>query len=264
MVHRPSVHVVSGRPACAARTRRPPDAGMRRTLRPGKRPRSSCRGAGRAKRKNFAVARRTRAIAPIRAPPGGRLRQVAGSWPGIAGLSGLPAWVPETSGQVNIGLICGGRGIKSEQSRTDGGKLMAKSAPVRKLSQAVGTGVADLPSNAAWLLSKALKSGRGPAEAAAQAASSVAGGVSDKATAAAETAGSATSAARETAGSATSAARETAGSATSAARKNARAAGRAITQVMPATWACTLVGSVFLTALAKFSPMRRKFSFAMA
>ena len=175
-----------------------------------------------------------RAIAPIRAPPGGRLRQVAGSWPGIAGLSGLPAWVPETSGQVNIGLICGGRGIKSEQSRTDGGKLMAKSAPVRKLSQAVGTGVADLPSNAAWLLSKALKSGRGPAEAAAQAASSVAGGVSDKATAAAETAGSATSAARETAGSATSAARETAGSATSAARKNARAAGRAVTQVMPA------------------------------
>jgi hypothetical protein len=38
---------------------------------------------------------------------------------------------------------------------------MAKTAPTRKLRQVMGTGLADLPTNAAWLLSKALKPASG-------------------------------------------------------------------------------------------------------
>ncbi|MGN6175631.1 MAG: hypothetical protein ACTHPS_22175 [Streptosporangiaceae bacterium] len=69
---------------------------------------------------------------------------------------------------------------------------MGKTKPVRRLSRITATGLTELPDNAAWLLSKALR----PALSAASGVSSVGEGISDAASSAADAAGAAGSTVR--------------------------------------------------------------------
>src|SRR5690349_9383109 len=86
-----------------------------------------------------------------------------------------------------------GRRGQLQDLRPARGRLMTKNSPARHLSRITRNGMAELPNNAAWLLSKALK----PVTSAAAGASSVAGGVSEAASSTAGAAGSAKSKVRQ-------------------------------------------------------------------
>src|ERR1700729_1917766 len=74
--------------------------------------------------------------------------------------------------------------------------VMPKTTPARKISRAMGAGVVDLPANAAWLLSRALRPARRGGESAAQTISSAADEVTVTAASAGSTVGAAGSGAR--------------------------------------------------------------------
>ena len=96
---------------------------------------------------------------------------------------------------------------------------MGKTGSVRRLSRITRTGLTELPDNAVWLLSKALK----PALAAASGVSSVGEGISDVASSAADAAGGAGSTVRH----------------------KARTAKRSVVEAMP------LIGHDSVTALMR-------------
>ena len=66
---------------------------------------------------------------------------------------------------------------------------MAKGKSARRLTNLAGTGLRELPANAAWLLSRALKPAVSASSGVSDVATSVAGNVSGTASSAAETAG---------------------------------------------------------------------------
>ena len=92
---------------------------------------------------------------------------------------------------------------------------MAKEKSARRMTGLAGTGLRELPANAAWLLSKALKPAVSASSGAADAATSVVGNVSESVS-----------------GTASSAA-ETAGAVTTGMRRRTRAAGRSVRAAVP-------------------------------
>jgi len=100
--------------------------------------------------------------------------------------------VSEVADSVNKVLASGYR-EPAKSSGTTPGVPMAKTKAARRLSRVTRTGLSELPSNATWLLAKALK----PALTAAGGASSVAESVSGAASSAAGAAGTARSSVRQ-------------------------------------------------------------------
>lgn len=92
--------------------------------------------------------------------------------------------------------ICGQDGRIPEGGSQNTGGVMGNAKPARRLSRATRTGLRDLPSNTAWLLSKALAPAVSAGEGASKAVSSAGESMSGTVSSAAGSAGAATSGVR--------------------------------------------------------------------
>lgn len=101
-------------------------------------------------------------------------------------------WVPKVTVPWLEPWFVGNRG-RYQTYNPHGGRPMAKTSPARRLTRITTSSLAELPNNAAWLLSKALK----PVTSAAAGASSAAEGVSDAVSSTVGTAGAAKSRVRQ-------------------------------------------------------------------